>query len=129
MPTRREYLSSLNPPLAKAKSRGRLSKAALAEVERARSSGITFSDEKEAGSLEGEPASPPVAPWPPRPVVRNIKNVSGYTKEGTLVRSDICFRCASHVSRCHCGIGIKASPILTRWDKDSLQYGAPIDAI
>ena len=132
MPTRREYLSGLNPPLAKAGTRGRLSKAALAEIARAKKSGMVFSDEDGGGSEEPSPSltpepTGPVAIRRPDPVLRKIKNVTGYTPEGTLVRSDICFKCSAHVSRCACRAGIKASPIVARWDPVSEEYGAPID--
>lgn len=132
MTTRREYLSGLTPPLAGRTSRGRLSKAALAEVERARSNGMTFSDEKDSvGSVIQEPTEPSLPPLvrvKPNPVQRKISSVTGYTSEGAKVSSDLCFRCSSHVSRCACKSGIKASHITARWDKDSLQYGTPIAA-
>jgi hypothetical protein len=135
MPTRREYLAGLNPPLAKANSRGRLSKAALAEVARAKASGVTFSDEDGGGSSEPSPSpridepkpSGPVAIVRPDPIRRTIKHVEGYTPEGAKVQSGICFKCSAHVSRCACKAGIKASPIVARWSKESEQYGAPID--
>lgn len=134
MPTRREYLAGLNPPLAKANSRGRLSKAALAEIQRAKSSGMTFSDEDGGGSSEPTPSLPrpeptgPVAISKPDPVLRKIKHVTGFTPEGAKVQSGICFKCSAHVSRCACSGGIKASPIVARWDKASEKYGAPIDS-
>jgi hypothetical protein len=131
MPTRREYLSGLTPPLAKAKSRGRLSKVAVAEIARAKESGMTFSDDKEGSSSE-DPSTPPMPIVYPKvksyPQVRKIKAVTGYTPEGALVSSGICFRCAMHVSRCPCAAGITASPIVARWSKESERYGAPIDS-
>jgi hypothetical protein len=131
MPTRREYLAGLNPPLAIPGARGRLSRAAHAALAKARESGMTFSDESAAGP--SGPAVSPVAPieykpFPPQPVLRDIRNVSGYTPEGALVRSDICFKCSRHVKRCACPRGIQASPIVARWSEESEQYGAPIDA-
>ena len=135
MPTRREYLAGLNPPLAKANSRGRLSKAALAEIARAKASGITFSDEGSAGSSDPAPSprSPeqptgPVAIMRPDPIRRKIKFVEGFTPEGAKVQSGICFKCSAHVSRCNCSAGIKASPIVSKWTKESEKYGAPIDS-
>lgn len=134
MPTRREYLAGLNPPLAKANSRGRLSKAALAEVARAKASGVTFSDEDGGGSSEPSPSprieqpTGPVAIMRPDPIRRKIKFVEGFTPEGAKVQSGICFKCSAHVSRCNCSAGIKASPIVAKWSKESEQYGAPIDS-
>jgi hypothetical protein len=132
MPTRREYLAGLNPPLAKANSRGRLSKAALSEVARAKASGMSFSDEDGGGSSEPSPSprsepAGPVAVMRPDPVLRKIKHVEGFTPEGARVQSGICFKCSAHVSRCACRAGIKASPIVSRWSKASEKYGAPID--
>lgn len=132
MPTRREYLSGLNPPLAKAGTRGRLSKAALAEIARAKAGGMVFSDEDGGGSEEPSPSpSPeptgPVAVRRPDPILRKIDHVTGFTPEGTLVQSGVCFKCSAHVSRCACQAGIKASPIVSEWSKESKKYGAPID--
>ena len=44
MGTRRDYLASLTPPLAKANSRGRLSAAAHAAIDEAVKNGMTFTD-------------------------------------------------------------------------------------
>ena len=132
MQTRREYLSGLNPPLAIAKSRGRLSKAAVAEIARAKASGMTFSDDKEGSSSE-DPSAPTMPRIYPKvksyPKVRKIKKVTGYTPEGALVSSSICFKCAMHVSRCPCAAGITASSIVARWSDESKEYGAPIDSV
>jgi hypothetical protein len=133
MPTRREYLAGLNPPLAKPGTRGRLSKAALAEIQRAKASGMTFSDEDGGGSSEPTPSPQPEPTGPvtrikPDPIRRKIKFVEGFTPEGAKVQSGICFKCSAHVSRCSCAAGIKASPIVVRWSKESAKYGAPLDA-
>lgn len=49
MGTRREYLASLTPPLAKANSRGRLSAAAHAAIDEAVKNGMTFTDMPKSG--------------------------------------------------------------------------------
>lgn len=126
MPTKRDYLVSKG--LAKP-SRGRFSREAVAELERARQSGMVFDDDegKGAGSDE-EPASLPQTPYVPtrirsKPVLRNIKKVTGYTVEGHLVEQGQCVRCAEHVARCNCKEGIYPSRIIVRWSDESKPYG------
>lgn len=134
MQTQREYLSGLNPPLAKPGSRGRFSLAAQSALADARAQGTVFADGKGVVVSTGDDPFPNTDLVPrvypklrERPVVRDIKAIQGYTPEGHLVSSGICFKCASHVSRCNCRLGIAASPIVARWTDDHAQYGAPID--
>jgi len=131
MQTRREYLAGLNPPLAIAKARGRLSKEASAEIERAVTAGMRFSDVKstdlEEELLVTDPGPRTYKPFPPQPKQRDIGQMVGYDSDGHKIASDICFGCKWHVSICSCRSGIKASSSIARWDKESAQYGAPID--
>jgi hypothetical protein len=129
MPTKREYLISKD--LARP-GRGRFSREAVAELERARQSGMTFDDEGGAGSADAEPAPslPEYSPPPPiknYPVLRDLQYVEGYTEEGHKVQSGVCFKCGLHVSRCPCSAGITASKITARWDPEFEKYGKPID--
>lgn len=134
MPSKREYLVSKG--LAQP-GRGRFNKAALAELERARASGVTFDDEKGAGSADADPdSSPGIAPSAPGPLkvvnlpkVRDITHMIGYTEEGTLVSSGICFKCSNHVSRCPCRGGIHPSSIVTRWDSEYAKYGQDLGSV
>jgi hypothetical protein len=131
MPTKREYLVSKG--LAKA-GRGRFKREAVAELERARQSGITFDDEDGSGSSDPDSAIPLPGDYiPPKiknyPVVRDLKYVEGYTEEGYKVQSACCFRCGQHVSRCPCSAGITASKIVARWDPEHEKYGKPIDVL
>jgi hypothetical protein len=128
MPTKREYLISKG--LAKA-GRGRFSREAVAELERARQSGTTFDDEDGGGSGDPEP-SPSLPEYKPAPikdypVLRDLEFVEGYTEEGYKVQSGVCFKCGLHVSRCPCKLGITASKIVAQWDPESEKYGKPID--
>ncbi len=131
MQTRREYLAGLNPPLAIAKARGRLSKEATAEIERAVATGMRFSDLQghEPGEelLVTNPGPAVYKPFPLQPRQRDIRQMVGYDSDGHKVASGICFGCKYHVSRCSCRSGIKASPIVVRWSAGSAKYGAPID--
>lgn len=131
MQTRREYLAGLNPPLAIAKARGRLSREATAEIERAVAAGMRFSDlhgnDPEEGLLVTDPGPRVYKPFPPQPKQRDILRMVGYDSDGHKITSDICFRCKYHVSRCSCRNGIKASSSVVRWSEESAQYGAPID--
>lgn len=131
MPTKRDYLVSKG--LAKP-SRGRFSREAVAELERARQSGMVFDDDeaKGAGSDE-EPASLPETPYvptriPDKPILRNIKMVTGYTVEGHLVEQGQCVRCSEHVARCSCSGGIHPSRIIARWSDESAPYGIDLAA-
>lgn len=131
MPSKREYLVSKG--LAQP-GRGRFNKAALAELERARSSGTKFDDEKEAGSADADPAGIALsAPGPlvvkSLPKVRDIQHMIGFTDENTLVSSDICFKCSAHVTRCACRGGIYPSPIVTRWDSEYAKYGQDLGSV
>ena len=132
MQSRREYLAGLSPPLAIAGARGRLSKDGLAAIADANDHGIKFTDDpNEVKVLEDdhEDAVPAIyKSMRDDPVLRDIVEVSGYTVDGILVKSGICFKCARSVSRCFCTEGIKASSITARWSKESGLYGAPIDA-
>jgi hypothetical protein len=124
MPTKREYLVSKG--LAK-NTRGRFNREAVAELERARASGMTFDDDEnggESGSSDEEPAPSPYIPPRVRdyPVVRKLDSVVGFSPEGYRVVSDLCFKCSLHVSRCYC-TGITPSPAVSRWDKKSAPYG------
>ena len=129
--SKREYLSGLNPPLAKPPpARGRFSRAALAELAKAEASGMTFSDgnpEKVAVSADQDVDPYVPAPVKSKPKVRDIDKVTGYTREGYLVASGVCMKCCEHVSRCDCYDGIHASKIVARWSDESAPYGAPID--
>lgn len=129
--SKREYLASLTPPLAKPPpSRGRFSRAAEAELVRARAGGMVFSDDESKPRVtEDTPAPVPYVPpkVKSKPVVRDIKRVTGFTEEGYEVASDLCMACHEHVSRCDCPKGIKASSIVVRWSEESAPYGAPID--
>lgn len=126
MPSKREFLVSKG--LAQP-GRGRFNKSALAALERARTEGVKFSDEKEAGSPDGEPvlgiAESARGPLVVKnlPKTRSISHMIGYTDEGTLVASGICFKCAQHVTMCPCRGGIHPSPIVTRWDSEYEKYG------
>jgi hypothetical protein len=133
MQTRREYLAGLNPPLAKAKARGRLSREATAEIERAIASGMKFSDvhknveNGEETLLVTDPGPAVYKPFPPQPEQRSIGRMVGYDSDGHKISSDICFRCKYHVNLCSCPAGIKGSSSIARWSKKSSQYGTPID--
>jgi hypothetical protein len=131
--TEREYLAGLTPPLAIAGARGRFSKAAKAELVRARAAGVIFADKIPAKSAPSENdsdfsglvADSPVV-YPPiksKPKIRKIKNVKGRTKEGYLVSSDVCFKCCEHVQRCDCKAGIYPSSIVEYWEPDSSEFG------
>lgn len=131
MPSKREYLVAKN--LAQP-GRGRFNKAALAALERARADGVKFDDEKEAGSPDGDPAGiAPSAPGPlsvkSLPKTRDITHIIGYTAEGSLVSSDICFHCSNHVTMCACRGGIHPSPIVTRWDSEYAKYGQDLGSV
>lgn len=132
MATRREYLASLNPPLAKPNSRGRFSLAAKAELVRAKDAGMKFDDDGGAGSEEPAPhiEQTPYVPPPiiSKPKIRDIKRVIGYTEEGYKVASDVCFKCSEHVTRCNCRGGIYPSKIVVRWDAESEEYGQTLDS-
>jgi hypothetical protein len=133
MPSKREYLISKG--LAQP-GRGRFSREATAELERARQAGVVFSDER-AGSAQADPESsvPLPAGWTPPapvknyPVLRDLKSMIGYTAEGARVESGICFKCGMHVSRCPCRSGITSSKITARWDPECEKYGKPIDSL
>jgi hypothetical protein len=131
MQTRREYLAGLNPPLAIAKARGRLSKEATAEIARAVSAGMKFSDlhSQEPGEelLVPDPGPRVYKPFPPQPKQRDIQQMVGYDSDGHKIASGICFGCKYHVSLCSCRSGIKASSSIARWAPESAKYGAPID--
>jgi hypothetical protein len=129
MQTQREYLASKG--LAIAGARGRFSREAKAELERVRAEGMEFSDSRVV-TAEVDTVNPDSNPvtFPPLreyPVQRDLKAIQGYTAEGHLVSSGLCFRCTQHVSRCPCRAGITASPIVVRWTKKHKKYGAPID--
>lgn len=126
MPNKRDYLVSKG--LAKP-GRGRFSREAVAALERARQQGVVFEGEVRVDSGEPESALPPAAVVRDDPIVRDIKTVTGYTQEGAKVQSGICFRCSKFVGRCACKLGITASPIVARWDKDSEVHGRPIDTL
>jgi len=131
MQTRREYLAGLNPPLAIAKARGRLSKEATAEIARAVSAGMKFSDlhSQEPGEelLVPDPGPRVYKPFPPQPRQRDIRQMVGYDSDGHKIASGVCYGCKYHVSRCSCRSGIKAFPHIVRWSTGSAKYGAPID--
>lgn len=132
MQTRREYLAGLNPPLAKAKARGRLSREAIAEIERALASGMKFSDlqspeNSEETFLVTDPGPREYKPLPPQPKQRSIDRMVGFDSDGHKIASDICFNCKYHVNLCSCVGGIKGSSSIARWSKKSAKYGAPID--
>jgi len=125
--TKRDYLASLTPPLAIPGSRGRFSKAGLAELARARSAGMVFTDD-EPSKVEHRAEATEPAPYVPmpirsKPVLRNIKKVSGFTIEGHLVEQGACMRCTEHVARCDCPQGIAPSRIIVRWSDESAPYG------
>ena len=133
MQTEREYLSSLNPPLAvPPPARGRFSKAAKAELVRARAAGMIFAEKGPAASTHTDddasgsiPRDLPVV-YPPLkspPIVRDISDVKGYTEEGYLVASGVCMKCCYNVKRCPCRAGITPSSIVVRWHEDSEEYG------
>jgi len=143
METQREYLARLG--LAKPGTRGRFSLAAKAELERARLSGMTFSDSTKAvpkkaaktpkttNTEEGEfdsliPDESPVEypKIPEKPKLRNIGRVIGYTAEGNKVASDICLSCAHHVNVCSCSGGIEVSPIVATIYPESEPYCKPL---
>ena len=132
MQTKRDYLAGLNPPLAKPGTRGRFSKAALAESERARQSGMKFSDDdgpvKHTDTSETKVEDAPYVPTPIRskPILRDIKKVVGFTIEGHIVEQGQCVRCSEHVARCNCPGGIVPSPIIVRWSEESAPYGEAI---
>jgi hypothetical protein len=133
--TEREYLASLNPPLAIAGARGRFSKAAKAELVRAREAGITFAEKgpvvsKTDGNIPKESYEPVVhPPIKSNPIVRDIDAVRGYTEEGYLVESGVCMRCCEHVKRCACRAGITPASIVVRWHEDSEQYGIDLPVL
>jgi hypothetical protein len=132
MQTEREYLASLTPPLAISGARGRFSKAAKAELVRARAAGMVFQEKVTTASTHTDsdasvsiPRDTPVV-YPPiksKPKIRKIKNVKGRTKEGYLVSSDVCFKCCEHVQRCDCKAGIYPSSIVEYWEPDSSEFG------
>jgi hypothetical protein len=133
MKSRREYLASLTPPLAKSGVgvRGRFSRVAEAELARARASGMQFSDDK-GTEVQDSAVTPEDAPYVPvrgpnEPIVRDIESVIGYTEQGWKVESAHCMRCALHVKRCTCRGGIRPSSIVARWDEASEPYVYPID--
>jgi hypothetical protein len=131
MQTQREYLASKG--LAIAGSRGRFSREGKAELERARGAGVEFSDSRMVITEVDEWINPDSLPatFPPLreyPVLRDLSVIQGYSPEGHLVSSGLCFKCARHVSRCPCSQGITASPIVDRWTKEHKKYGAPIDS-
>lgn len=141
MQTKRDYLASLTPPLAIPGTRGRFSKAALAELERARKSGVVFSDDDSKAPTPRKPRAVFAevdedlvpedtyvpAPIKSKPVIRDLSQVTGYTDRGDLVAASVCLRCCEHVSRCDCHDGIHASKVVVRWSEESEPYGAPID--
>jgi hypothetical protein len=132
MQTERDYLASLTPPLAIAGARGRFSKAAKAELVRARAAGVIFQEKGPTASTHTDsdasvsiPRDIPVV-YPPiksKPKIRKIKNVKGRTKEGFLVASDVCFKCCEHVQRCNCSAGIHPSSIVEYWEPESSEFG------
>jgi hypothetical protein len=133
MKTRREYLAGLNPPLAKAKARGRLSREATAEIERALESGMKFSDvhgpeNDEETYLVTDPGPREYKPLPPQPKQRSIVRMVGFDSDGHKISSDICFKCTYHVTLCSCRAGIYGSSSIARWSKESAKFGAPLDA-
>lgn len=132
MQTERDYLASLTPPLAIAGARGRFSKAAKAELVRARAAGVVFAekvtpasshnDSDALGSIQRDtPVVYPPLKSPPK--VRDISDVKGYTVEGFLVASGVCMKCCYNVKRCPCKAGITPSSIVVRWHEDSEEYG------
>lgn len=130
MPTRREYLVSKN--LAEP-GRGRFSREAVAELERARQSGIIFSDEKESGSASADPAPSQPEGWTARPIknypkIRDIDSIKGYSPEGYLISTGTCYRCYNHVSRCPCSAGITPSSSVVSWHQDSKAFGIDLSA-
>jgi len=147
MLSKRDYLASLNPPLAISGARGRFSKAAQAHIARVEADGMKFSDggglprpDLSAGrslpstDLDGFPTTEHLPVVYPKldndPVIRDLKTIQGYTDTGTLVESGVCFKCTRHVSRCNCSAGIFPSPIVVRWArKIDAEYGMPLDKI
>jgi len=133
--TERDYLASLNPPLAIAGARGRFSKAAKAELVRARAAGMTFAEKgpvvsNSDGEIPRQSYEPVVYPKiKSPPIVRDIKSVKGYTQEGFLVETGNCMKCLNHVSRCPCKAGIYPSSIVVRWHEDSEQYGIDLPVL
>ena len=132
----REYLASLTPPLAIPGARGRFSKAAKAELVRARSAGMTFTDGKVSVTIsDGEIVDREREPvvYPPiksNPKIRDITSIQGYTSERHLVSSGVCFRCCENVARCHCHSGIHPSSIVVEWaDDESKHYGIDLPAL
>jgi hypothetical protein len=133
MPTKREYLVSKK--LAQP-GRGRFSREAVAELERARQSGVTFSDdEKGSGSVQADPDSSIPLPggWTAKPikslpVIRQASEVKGYSTEGYLIATGTCYRCYNHVSRCPCKAGVTPSSSIVRWHEDSEAIGIDLSA-
>ncbi len=119
--TPREYLMSLNPPLAKA-GRGRFSREAKAALEAAIKSGMVFDEPVKATApvarprpapkpdlwtTEGEPALPP-EPEPvvykPRidRIVRNVESLWAEDPEFGKTEFFTCRNCSMHVKFCKC---------------------------
>jgi hypothetical protein len=138
MQTERDYLASLDPPLAIAGARGRFSTAAKAELVRARAAGMIFREKGTPASTHTDSDASdsiqrdlPVvyAPIKSPPIVRDIGSMKGYTVEGFLVETGVCMKCCQHVNRCPCKAGIAPSSITVRWHKDSKEYGIDLPAL
>lgn len=150
MVTKRDWLASLTPPLAKP-GRGRFSREAIAAIAKAESEGMVFDDpapskpaprpmpkpstkvpgisEAVAKNLPGvtnapvvnETTEPPmIAPEvKPQSLVRDVKSLNGYTKEGWKVNFATCAKCANHVKYCKCSGGPHAPSIVVTLDEGS----------
>lgn len=132
MATKREY--AISKGLAKP-TRGRLSREAKAEIERARAQGMTFDDDPgveldDSADAELIRANQPVvyAPLVSPPIIRDIDSIQGFTEEGFKVSSPYCSKCAYHVSRCPCRGGIHPTAVTVRWDDDSKKHGQPLES-
>lgn len=128
---KRDYLVSKG--LAKP-GRGRLSREAHVELERAIADGMVFDDDKPAKPIKvakvEENVAPPVVtesnePLPTirTPKVRDIgeRDLIGFTKEGWRVSFITCRRCGLHANFCSCHDGLLPPSIVETLDERTLE--------
>lgn len=127
---KRDYLVSKG--LAKP-GRGRLSREAHIEIERAIADGMVFDDvekPKKPAKIEAVSEDPPVVTESNRPIptvvtprVRDIgeRDLIGYTKEGWRVSFITCRRCGLHANFCSCHDGLLPPSIVETLDERTLE--------
>lgn len=134
MTTQREYLISLG--LAKP-TRGKFSREGHAALDKARSEGMTFSDDHRASPVkreasapavdrsrmeDGRPSVEPGGNWTPEPPQTRVRLISAMYCEddrGMTIQFMTCRKCAYHVSLCRCasvGMPHGAIKLLDRTD-------------